>query len=96
MKMIFSGKIKRLMGVYIMFQKVIEKNYRSEWKAGTVKYYWNHSDDSLDGPDENVTVVIETTDKAFAAQMRSDFAGISGRVKRASMRVSGVKVELIE
>lgn len=86
MKMIFIGGKKRLLPIWATFDNVLLKQYWKEVRDGTIKYGW-------DGEDK---VFIETSNQQFISEMKKDFNGLKGRVKRASLRFGGIKVEIKE
>jgi hypothetical protein len=85
MKMIFEGGESRLLMFWSMFDKILEKNYKKEYDRGECKLYFTEK-----------TLVIESKVPKFTDEMKKDFFGIKGRIKRMQLRAIGVKVKLEE
>ena len=84
-KMIWTGGERMLLSIRATIDNVLNKNYREAYKEGRVTLLMT----------SDTTLELETQIPEMVADMKNDWKGIRGMAKRAQLRASGVKVEII-
>lgn len=85
-KMIFHGGKRRLMPIWATMKELLKKNYKKECEDGTIKLMFDFEKE----------LTIETDKPQLVSEMKKDFSGIRGMLKKGQLRVAGIKVEFKE